>query len=130
MSDDEFLASFENGGQSIESCHHADHVRVAFLFLRKFPAIEALDRFVRSLKTFAIHKGQPGLYHETITWAFVFLINERMSRGSADQSWTDFAAANPDLLDWENNILRKYYRPETLRSPLARSTFLFPDNIT
>jgi len=33
----------------------------------------------------------------------------------------------PDLLTWKDNILKKYYRKETLSSALARSTFLLPD---
>ena len=37
------------------------------------------------------------------------------------------AAANADLLDWKNSVLKSFYREETLRSDLARATFLFPD---
>jgi len=28
---------------------------------------------------------------------------------------------------WKDNILKKYYRDETLSSDLAKSTFVFPD---
>ena len=60
------------------------------------------------------------------TWAFLFLIRERMARAE-HQTWSAFAAANADLLSWSNNILKKYYREETLSSALARGTFIFPD---
>jgi hypothetical protein len=36
---------------------------------------------------------------------------------------------NPDLLDRPDSVLKRYYRDETLRSDLAKSTFLFPDKL-
>lgn len=127
MTDEEFMARFENGGLAVESFHHADHVKMAFLYLCRYPALEALERFSSTLARFAEAKGKPGLYHETITWAFLLLIRERMARAGQPQSWTQFAANNMDLLNWKENILRQYYRAETLSSDLARRTFLFPD---
>jgi len=127
MTDDEFLASFEDGSLANESFHHADHIRMAFLYLRRYPALEALQRFSASLVRFAAAKGKPELYHETITWAYLLLIRERLARAGRQQTWTEFATGNPDLLSWKDNVLQKYYRGETLSSDLARSTFLFPD---
>jgi hypothetical protein len=127
MNDDEFIARFEDGSLAGESFHHADHVRMAFLYLFRFPPLEALQRFSTALVRFAEAKGKPWLYHETITWAFLLLIRERIARAGMPQSWTQFAAGNPDLLDWRENILRKYYRSETLSSELAKRTFLLPD---
>jgi len=101
---------------------------MAYLYLCRYPAIEALRRFSTSLIRFATAHGKPQLYHETITWAFLFLIRERMARTGSGQSWDEFAASNADLLNWKDNVLKKYYRAETLSSDLARSTFLFPDN--
>jgi hypothetical protein len=130
MTDDELMGRFEDGTLPGELFHHSDHVRVAFLYLCRCTALEALERFSNSLVRFAEAKGKPGLYHETITWAFLLLIRERMARSGVPQTWTQFAAANPDLLNWEENILRKYYRSETLSSDLARKIFVFPDKVT
>jgi hypothetical protein len=127
MTDDEFIASFEDCSLANESFHHSDHVRMAFLYLCRYRAIEALERFSNSLVRFATANGKPRLYHETITWAFLFLIRERMALSGCEQTWTEFAAGNGDLLDWKDNVLKKYYRSETLSSELARNTFLFPD---
>lgn len=127
MTDHEFLARFEEG--TLDPFHHRDHVRVAFLYLRRYPALEAIQRFSTALRNFAAAKGKPGLYHETITWAYLFLIRERMLQRENGKCWDEFAARNPDLLNWEENILRKYYREETLASDLARSVFLLPDNV-
>jgi hypothetical protein len=127
MNDDEFIAQFEDLSLAGKPFHHADHVKMAFLYLRRYPALEALQRFCTALERFATAQGRPDLYNETITWAFVLLIRERMARASGEQSWEQFAAGNPDLLDWKNNILKRYYREETLASDLAKHTFVLPD---
>jgi hypothetical protein len=127
MTDDEFIASFENCSLANEFFHHSDHVRMAFLYLCRYPALEALQRFSAALVRFATANGKPKLYHETITWAYLFLIRERLARTACPQTWTEFAASNGDLLNWKENVLKKYYRAETLSSELARTNFLFPD---
>ncbi len=129
MTDDEFIAKFEDCSLPTESFHHPDHVKMAFLYLSRYPALEALQRFSSSLARFAAAKGKPSLYHETITWAFMFLIRERIARAGCGQTWAQFAAANADLLNWKDNVLKKYYSDGTLASDLAKSTFLLPNKI-
>jgi hypothetical protein len=127
MTDDEFFAAFENCTLPLDAFRHADHVRMAFLYLGKYPVLEAIRCFSSSLVKFATAHGKTNLYNETITWAYLLLIRERLARADRRQSWTEFAAGNLDLLDWNNSVLKKYYRDETLKSELARSKFLFPD---
>ncbi len=129
MTDDEFIASFENGSLASAAFHHADHVRMAFLYLCRYPALEALQRFSAALIRFATANGKPERYNETVTWAFLLLIRERMARAVSRPTWDQFVAENSDLLNWKDNILKRYYRSETLTSDLAKSTFLFPDKI-
>ena len=129
MTDNELLQNFEAATLPAESFHHRDHVRVAFLYLCRYPALEALQRFSSLLEKFAIANGKPHLYNETVTWAFILLIRERIARSGCRQTWVQFADANADLLTWQDNILKKYYREETLRSDLAKNTFLFPDRV-
>ena len=75
----------------------------------------------------AARHGVPGLYHETITWAYLLLVHERMQRDGALCEWESFCEANRDLFAWKPSILERYYRPETLNSELARSVFILPD---
>ena len=106
--------------------HHEQHVHVAWRFVRNHGMPAALGEFTAAIKRFADAKGATGLYHETITWAFLLLIAERQARCGA-RKWDEFAAANPDLLVWKPSILERYYSRETLKSDLARTVFLFPD---
>lgn len=109
--------------------HHADHVRLAYAYLSEYPVLRALGKFAEALKRYAATRGKSQLYHETITHAYFFLIRERMARGAA-ASWDEFAAQNPDLLVWKDGILGHYYQPDTLKSDLARTVFLFPDRFS
>jgi hypothetical protein len=127
VNDRDFLAAFEDGTLPEECFHHRDHVRVAWLLLREGSPAAALDRFSTALRRFAAAKGKPGLYHETVTWAYLLLINERMERCGRGLDWERFAASNPDLMTWRPSVLDGYYTPETLGSDLARRVFLLPD---
>jgi hypothetical protein len=129
MTDNELLEQFEKCTLPNSAFHHEDHLRLTFLYLCNYPVLEALRRFPTSLTRFAAANGRPGVYSETITWAFVLLIRERMARAGRQQVWGEFAASNPDLLNWKDNILKKYYQEETLASELAKVTFLFPDKL-
>ena len=128
MNERDLLEGFERCTLPAASFHHADHVHVVWAYLREMPMRAALERFQTALKRFATHHGKPNLYHETITCAFVFLVNERMHR-HADNDWESFCRNNPDLLTWKPSILDRYYLAETLHSELARRTFVFPDRV-
>jgi hypothetical protein len=129
MTDLELMERFEDGTLPIEVFHHEEHVRVAFLYLARYRGLEAVERFSTALTRFAARNGKAGLYHETITWAYMLLIRERVARTGRDQTWTEFRASNQDLLDRERPILKKYYREETLASDLARNAFVLPDRM-
>ena len=125
MTDSEFMGSFEDGTLPGSVFHHQDHVRLAWLYLARYPALEALARFAEGLKRFAAAQGHAGLYHETITWAYLFLIQERRAATGAE-TWEEFAARNPDLLGWNPSVLDRYYDRETLFSDRARQVFVMP----
>jgi hypothetical protein len=127
VNDREFLAAFEDGSLPEDRFHHRDHVRAAWLLLAEEPPAAALARFSAALKRFAAAKGKAGLYHETITWAYLLLIHERRERAGATGGFEEFAEANADLLTWKPSVLGEYYSPATLGSDLARRVFLLPD---
>ena len=129
MTEAEFVTAFEDTSLPEGAFRHGDHVRLAWIYLREAPVPEALARFAAGLKRFAAAKGKAGLYHETITFAYFLLINERMERSGRGSSFEDFAEANRDLLVWRPSILAIYYREETLGSALARRTFVLPDRM-
>ena len=126
LSNEELIRLFESDVVVETPFHHADHVRLAFAYLRQYGPLQALDKFARALQRYASARGKSQLYHETITHAYFFLIRERMARCSAEE-WDYFARQNADLLVWKNGVLDRYYEESTLKSDLARNVFIFPD---
>ena len=126
MTDDELYQAFVSTALPADQFHHEQHVRVAWLFLCRHGMPAALGEFSEAIKRFAAAKGAHGLYHETITWAFLLIIAERQARQPA-ASWPDFATAHADLLIWKPSILDRYYSKELLASDLARRSFVMPD---
>lgn len=88
--------------------------------------LRALEKFSAALKRFAVARGKPQLYNETITYAYFFLIRERMA-SCEGSGWEEFASQNTDLLTWKEGILSRYYCDDTLASDLARKVFVLPD---
>lgn len=127
LDDEALIAAFEGEGFAAGSFHHSHHLRLAWAYLERHPILEVLGRFAASLRRLAAAAGQPGLYHETITWAYVFLVNERRA-APGQEDWGSFAARNRDLLAWHPSLLEaRYYRPDTLWSDRARRAFVLPD---
>ena len=127
--DDALVAAFEACTTPNAGFRHADHVRVAWIYLGRLPLLAAADSFAASLERFAAAHGKPQLYHETITLAYLLLIHDRIVRYGRGATWTGFADAHPDLLMWQPSILDRYYSPTLLGSDLARGTFVWPDRI-
>jgi hypothetical protein len=127
LSESELIEAFEACTLAPAQFPHREHVRLAWAYLRRKTLAEAIVKFCGGLKAFAAAIGKAGLYHETVSWAFMLIIQDRIARGGQSESWEAFAAANEDLLQNGRQLLERYYLPVTLDSPLARATFIWPD---
>lgn len=126
LDDAAFLAAFRDTTLPTDQFHHRDHVRMAWLYVRTHGQDAAAVAFAADLRRYAAAKGVPGLYHATITGAYIALIAER-DAAMPDATWDAFATAHPDLLAWKPGVLDRYYSAERLWSPAARAQFLMPD---
>jgi hypothetical protein len=132
LTDDELIAGFE--AASLAAFHHRDHVRVAWIYLRRLGLHGALAAVSHGLQRMSAAKGQAAKYHETVSWLYVFVIHERLAgeraaEAGAGAGWEAFVAANPDLFGNWGGFAKRFYTPRTLGSPLARRTFVLPDRI-
>jgi len=127
MSDNDFLSALEACRIDPAAFNHAAHLRAGFLYLQRHDFAEALGCMSRTIRGFAASIGKDGLYHETITTAFMTLINERLATEPNGIAWAEFASRHTDLFD--GTALSQHYSRERLASPLARSVFLLPDRV-
>lgn len=118
--------------QALESCvlpeadfGHAAHVRAAYLYLRAGDFASALPRLQRSIRAYASSLGRPDRYHETITVAYLALIQQHIAQRGDGGGWDGFKLDNPELFD--RNLLLHFYSRSQLESGLARRLFLLPD---
>lgn len=126
MTDEEFLEAFESQSLPPGSLSHQGHVRLTWILLRSSSLLEAIRRLTCGFRAFAVSQGKPEVYHETMTWTFILLIHDRMQRQSDSGSWESFRAENRDLFRGRD-LMKEYFREETLNSEMARETFLLPD---
>ena len=121
MTDREFLAALESCTLPAAQFRHRDHLRAGWAYLESMPFGAALDRMREALRRYAASHGQPERYHETITVAYMSLLQTHRMLRPAD-TWEDFVAANPAL--FEPNLLGRFYDRATLDCPLARRVFV------
>jgi hypothetical protein len=126
VDDASLVARFEDCTLSPSELGHREHVRLAWLYLRGAPFEAAAPRFCANLRRFATSLGKADRYHETITWAYLALVNERLHAEGSPPEFEAFAGANPDLFDQAKGALAAYYDEATLRSAQARRAFLLP----
>ena len=125
-SEDALARAFEACTLAPADFGHAEHVRLAWHYLEREPLLSAAARLCEGLRRYTRAIGAAGKYHETVTLAWLLLVHERRRCGDA-ADWPAFRRANPDLFDPEARPLAAYYRPETLKSALARRRFVLPD---
>jgi hypothetical protein len=68
--------------------------------------------------------GKADRYHETITVAYLALIQQCMFERGDDGDWANFAQSNPELFNPE--LLGHFYDRDVLESTKARRVFLLP----
>ncbi|WP_119302405.1 hypothetical protein [Dongia deserti] len=136
MTCDELIERLEDLTLPPAALDHRAHVRAGFTYLQRLGFAGALSAMAQALRRFAAHHGKQGLYHETVTAAFLALIHQRMAEDLVEQGtvvelagarvlvWEDFAARHPEL--FAPDLLLRYYPKETLRSELARDCFVLP----
>ena len=119
------IAMFEGDSVDPGDFKHAEHVYLAWSYLRLYGLGETLARFPVQLKRFAERAGAPRKYHATVTFALVVLIHERMVH-APDLVWSDFCCRNRDLMAWPCQPLTDLYGDGLLDCEKARSNFVLP----
>ncbi|HKI97374.1 MAG TPA: hypothetical protein VKB51_02755 [bacterium] len=126
LSDAGVAHAFASGALVGAEFHHAHHVRVAWVLLREHGPAEALPLMRAGIHRIAQAHGHPGLYHETITAAYLHLIHAS-AQAEPGLGWELFRERHPALFQWPSALLAEHYSPERLNDPDARANFLLPD---
>lgn len=119
------VSEFENGDFDVEAFDHESHIYVAWKMLESFSTLTVIERYTDALRRLTVSLGIPEKYHETISWFFVLLIDERRQR-EGRQNWHSFKQENADLFASGLEVMRPYYTQDRLWSEQAKQQFLLP----
>jgi hypothetical protein len=131
MDDEAFLRQFETATWPLEQWHHQQHIKVAYLYLRRYPFETASAKIREGIKAYnAAHKVPEGLssgYHETMTQAWLRLVYFTICEYGPAESADAFYEQSPQLQ--QKKVLRFFYTKERFMSPQAKAEFVEPDII-
>jgi hypothetical protein len=128
MTDQEFLRALELCELPENEFGHAAHIRAAYLYLQGAGFAGALERIRSAIRNYARHLGKADRYHETITVAYVSLIQQHICERGDGGGWAVFVRDNPELL--QPGLLLQFYPKAQLDSELARKVFLLPRSMS
>src|SRR4029077_2630079 len=78
--DEAFLAAFEAGKIANQDFHHRDHLRLAWIQIRRLGVERASDTVARPIRRFAAPHGHADRYHETMTRFLVRVVGMGITR--------------------------------------------------
>ena len=129
MTDVEFLDTFHDCTIPKHLWTHEAHVRMAWLKLRVKPLDEVIPDVRASISRYNRSLGNTEGYHETMTVAYLTMIDARIDRASRSETFDSFSRAHPDLLDRGLSAVLAHYTRERLFSAEAIGGFVEPDRV-
>ena len=125
LSDDEFVATFEECTISPAAFHHADHVRLAWIYAGRYDAKGAEEKLLAGIRRFAAKAGVPEKFQYTMTVAWSRLVAASRKNSKVENTFGEWIASHPEFLD--RRRLEKHYSEDKLRGEPARTTWVPPD---
>ena len=125
LAEDEFVAMVEECRYANAEFRHADHIRLAWIYVRRYGARQAEERIAETIRRFAISHGQEKKYHGTLTRAWLRLVATAQYLTPRATTFDEFLAKHGWLLD--RSALSAFYSGARLSSEAARSGWADPD---
>lgn len=129
MTDAELFDAFGRAAVPRPQWTHRAHLRVAWMFLERFPPGAAFEALRDGIKALNMANGVADTpdegYHETVTGVFIAMVQDARRRSTPAVGSGAFCDAHPELFD-KATLLRHYSR-ERINSREARAAFVEPD---
>ncbi len=129
VDDRTFLAAVKSGEWPLEQWHHHQHLRLAWLYLTEHAFDDAVVLMRDCIKAYNAAKGVPDElgtgYNETLTCAWMQLMQCALDHGEACDDAESFLQANPQLSN--PHAIHLFYSRELLFADRSRILFADPD---
>jgi hypothetical protein len=131
MDDEMFLQQFESTVWPKAEWHHRQHIKVAYLYLCRYPLETASVKISDNIKAYnqahGVEESLTSGFHETMTQAWLRLVHFTLCEYGPAENADAFFEQNPQLS--EKKVLRFFYTRERFLSPEAKAAFIEPDLI-
>jgi hypothetical protein len=125
IGEDEFVAAVEESRDANAEFRHSDHIRLAWIYVRKYGERQAEERIAETIRRFAISQGHERKYHETLTRAWLRLVAAALRLTPRAAAFDEFVDKHGWLLD--RSALSAFYSGMRLSSEAARRGWADPD---
>ena len=125
MTDDEFLRAFSACTLGNHEFRHRDHLRLAWLQVRRLGPEAAAEAVAQGISRFAATHGATAKYHDTMTRFWVRIVAHMAEARPDIDDFDRFLEAFPSLLD--KSLPFRHWERETMLSPAARLAWVEPD---
>jgi hypothetical protein len=122
--DEQFLAAFTAGQIENQDFHHRDHLRLAWIQIRRLGLPGASEAVTTAVRQFAARHGHGDRYHETMTRFWLRLVGMGITRHPT-LDFNDLLDAEPHLLD--KNLPYRHWSRELMGSDDAKRNWVEPD---
>lgn len=126
LTNDEFEAAFRDKTLRPGWFTHEAHLRLAFIHLTKYGLDGALNNMRQEIRAFAENLGIYDKYHDTVTIAAVYMVNDFMKE-TDNTSFDSFLKSGGDDLKDFKGLLEKHYSYNVFKDQKAREHFVEPD---
>jgi hypothetical protein len=111
MDDQTFVSSLETCALPPDQFNHAAHLRLAGIYLARYPLDQAVARTCATIRRYAAHLGAAEKFHATVTVALVRLLHAHGASALSDA----------------RGRLALHYSAALLATAAARANFVPPD---
>lgn len=124
LTDEEFIEAFETGAITKHEFRHTDHIRMAYLYLKRNEFDLAAQKITTGIKTFAAFHQLAKLYHHTITWFWIYAVYAAMTEFNGS-GFREFLDRNPALRN--TDYILEFFSKPLLMSDASRAAWVTPD---
>ena len=126
LDDDSFLTQLEEALLSPKLFDHEAHLRMAWLYLRKYGLQNAIAQACSTIQKFDQIHGSGSKFHLTLTVASVKVVHHFMQKSNTSD-FQDFMHEFPVLRTDFFRLLLQHYGQDVLQSKLAKTSYVKPD---
>ncbi len=126
LDDQTFMDQFRIGKLDAQIFTHEAHLRLAWLHIRKFGELVALENITGQIIHYVTLLGARDKYNETLTIAAVKTVKHFMDKREIDD-FQEFINTYPRLKFQFKDLLLQHYKVDIFNNEKAKSEFVEPD---